>query len=721
MDALLSNIKTINTIEKAEKLLFSIVKHNQKVIDAVNFAKKHHIGQFRKSGEPYIVHPICVACIVTKFGGDEQMVVAALLHDTVEDTTCELEEIRKKFGKDVESLVEGLTKIIEIRDEKLLPSTSDERLVSSALSFRKMLLASISDVRVLVIKLCDRLHNMMTLASLNESKQKRISEETLVVYVPIAHRLGISTIKNLLEDLSFLYLFPDDYKKIDEHLSQYEQRYQLELNSFISKIETLMLKNGFIVDSFEIQKRIKHHYSIYMKIQRKGLSIEEVLDLMAVRILVNNPIDCYLALGILHQNFKPLLSRFKDYIAVPKDNGYQTIHTTVFNEATIFEVQIRTKDMHKTAQFGVASHWKYKGHEGLNPKLEWLNELKTQSDEGENIEHMYELAKDDLYSEDITVYSPKGDVFNLPRGATVLDFAYAVHTEIGDHTRAAYVNKVKTPLLTELKNGDIVGIVRSRHLVLRCSWINFLKTAKAKNSMRINCNHKLKEINTKSAINIILAVFNIKQEILKPIMEHLDVQKSIYKSSIDDRHLQESIYKFKKLIIKNGKFLPIIPPFKKYKLKKQVFDNIVLFAPSTYSKVMLDYCCHPKRGDEIVAFKKGNYAEIHHKFCSHASQLMNSNEPMVFVRWSTHKPDQYKLLVSIENKKGSLASFLLFLAKIDIDLLSIKVERNENSHTDYFELVVEIPKKSKDKLLQDLNQKYKIIEFTPLDDAYKKI
>ncbi len=721
MNALLSNIKTIDTVEEAEKLLFSIIKHNQKVIDALKFAKEHHINQFRKSGEPYIIHPICVACIVTKFGGDEQMVVAALLHDTVEDTSCELEEINSKFGKDIASLVEGLTKIIELRDEKLLPSTSDERLVSSALSFRKMLLASISDVRVLVIKLCDRLHNMMTLEALSEAKQKRISEETLVVYVPIAHRLGISTIKNSLEDLSFLYLFPAEYKKIDEHLSKHQQDYQLELNAFISKIDELLLKNGFIFGDFEIQKRVKHHYSIYMKLQRKGLSIEEVLDLMAVRILVKKPIDCYLALGILHQNFKPLLSRFKDYIAIPKDNGYQTIHTTVFFDATILEIQIRTKDMHKTAQFGVASHWKYKGHEGLNPKLEWLNDLKTQSDEGENIEHMYELAKDDLYSEDISVYSPKGDIFNLPRGATVLDFAYAVHTEIGDHTRAAYVNKVKTPLLTELKNGDVVGIVRSRNLVLRCSWISSLKTAKAKNSMRINCNHKLKEIDTKSAINILLAIFNIKYETLNPVIEHLDAQKSIYKSSIDDRHLQENIYKFKKLIIKSNKFLPIIPPFKKYKLKKQAFDNIIIFAPSNYSKVMLDYCCHPKRGDEIVAFKKGNYAEIHHKFCSHAAQLMNSNEPMVFVRWSTHKPDQYKLLVSIENKKGSLASFLLFLAKIDIDLLSIEVERNENSHTDYFELVVEIPKKSKDKLLQDLNPKYKIIEFTPLDDAYKKI
>jgi GTP pyrophosphokinase len=721
VDILLEQIQSICTTDDATKLLFSHVEQNQTIKTAVEFASDYHKHQFRKSGEPYIIHPICVASIVFAYGGDEQMVVAALLHDVVEDTTCEIEEIEEKFGKEVAELVAGLTKIIEIRDEKLLPSTSDEKLIASALSFRKMLLASISDVRVLVIKLCDRLHNMLTLKVLSEDKQKRISEETLVVYVPIAHRLGISTIKDTLEDLSFFYLFYDEYQKIDEYISKYQQKFLLELNGFISKVKTLMLKNGFIDGDFEIEKRIKHNYSIYLKMQRKGVSIEEVLDLMAIRILVKNPIDCYRVLGILHQNFKPLLSRFKDYIAVPKDNGYQTIHSTVFDDATIFEAQIRTFDMHKTAQYGVASHWKYKGHEGLNPKLGWLNELKTQSDEGENIEHMYELAKDDLYSEDISVYSPKGDIYTLPRGATVLDFAYAVHTEIGDHTRSALVNKTKTPLLTTLKNGDIVRIILDEEPVLRCSWISSLKTAKAKNSMRLNCNQKQKELDSLTAINILLAIFNIKFEYLKPIMAMENSCKNVYKSATHEENLQESVNQLKKAILGSTKFLPAITPFKTYKLKKQHFDNIVLYAPNSYTKTTFDYCCHPKRGDEIVAFKKANEAIVHHKFCSTAAKLIYAHEPMVFVRWSTDKPDRFRLLVSIENKKGSLASFLLYLAKIDVDLLSIELERNENSHTDYFELVVELPKKSQDKLLQDLNQKYKIIEFAPLDDAYKKI
>ncbi len=721
MYKLLEKIQKINTFEDAKDLLFSLAKETQELNDALLFASRYHQYQFRKCGAPYIIHPICVAATVCAFGGDEQMIIAALLHDVVEDTPCELNEINLKFGEEIASLVQGLTKIIEIRGEKLSPSNSNEKLIASALSFRNMLLASISDVRVLVIKLCDRLHNMLTLDALTPAKQKRISEETQVVYVPIAHRLGIATIKNSLEDLSFFYLLNSEYKKIDEHISQYQQRYQLELNSFISKVKTLMLKNGFIDGDFQIQKRIKHHYSIYTKMQRKGVSIEEVLDLMAVRILVKNPIDCYRVLGILHQNFRPLLSRFKDYIAVAKDNGYQTIHTTVFDDTTILEAQIRTEDMHKTAQYGVASHWKYKGHVGLNPKLEWLNELKTQSDEGENIEHMYELAKDDLYSEDISVYSPKGDVFHLPRGATVLDFAYAVHTEIGNHTKTAYVNKVRTPLLSELNNGDIIRVVLEDHPVLRCSWISSLKTAKAKNSMRINCNNKLKELNTKTAINILLGIFNIKYKNLVSIIKSKNGYKNLYKSAINDAHLQENMHTLKKDIIKKSKFLPIMPPFKKYILKKQIFDHIVLYAPFNYSKVTFNYCCHPKRGDEIVAFKKGNEAIVHHKFCSVASKLMDEKNPMVFVRWSKEKPDRYRLLVSIENKKGSLASFLLYLARIDTNLLSIEVERHENSHTDYFDLVVEIPKKSRVKLLKDLNQKYKIIEFVPLDDAYKKI
>ena len=715
----IKQIQHISSVAEATELLYSFNDHPS-VMEAVAFADRYHHNQKRKSGEPYIIHPILVAAITAFVGGDDEMVIAALLHDVIEDTHCNISEIEKRFSKPVAGLVEGLTKITEIRDEELIPSTSDEKLITSALSFRKMLIASIDDVRVLVIKLCDRLHNMLTLQALTPEKQKRISEETLVVYVPIAHRLGIAIIKNTLEDLSFYYLFPEEYHKINDYLQQNEQRFLLELNNFISKVKTFMLKNGFIDGEFEINKRIKHPYSIYMKMQRKGVSIEEVLDLMAIRILVKNPLDCYKVLGILHQNFKPLISRFKDYIAVPKDNGYQTIHTTVFSDSSIFETQIRTFDMHKTAEFGVASHWKYKGHEGLSPNLAWLNDLRTQSEVGENIEHMYQLAKDGLYSADISVYSPKGDVFNLPLGATALDFAYAVHTEIGDHTKAAYINKKRVPLLTELKNGDIIRIELSPEPVLRCSWIEQVKTAKAKNAMRLNCNHKRKELDKLTAVNILLCVFNLPFTILKPFLDRTDACKNIHKAASDPQYLQENIYQLKKKLLADTKFIPIISAFKKYTLRKQVFDNIVLYGTHHYSKVVFDYCCHPRRGDEIVAFKKGNEVTVHHKFCSTANALMEEHKPMVFVRWSTDKPEHYKLIVSIENKKGSLASFLLFLAKIGADLVTINLSRSENSQADYFEMVVDLPGKAKEKLINYSNKKYKIIEFMPLNDAYKK-
>ncbi len=720
MDLLLDKIKNISSVKEASNLLYDLSSNNQVVKDALEYATKWHEGQFRKSGEAYIVHPILVACITAHFGGDEAMIVAALLHDVVEDTECDIDEIEHKFSSEVARLVEGLTKIVRIRDDNLIPSSSNERLANSALSFRKMLLASIEDVRILVVKLCDRLHNMLTLDALSTEKQKRIAEETLVVYVPIAHRLGISTIKNTLEDLSFYYIFPKEYQKIDSMIQGRDQELQLSLNNFIDKISNLLLKNGFMQGSFKIEKRIKHYYSIYMKMHRKGIGLDEVLDLMAVRILVNDPNDCYRVLGVIHQHFTPLIARFKDYIAIPKDNGYQTLHTTVFDDTSIIEIQIRTFKMHNTAQFGIAAHWKYKGYSALEPKLSWLNDLKSQSEEGESLEEMYSLAKDDLYSEDISVFSPEGDLFTLPRGATVLDFAYAVHTDIGNCATEAYVNKNRVPFLSELKNGDIIQIKTADEIINRCSWIASLKTAKAKNAMKNNCKQKLKEINTLTAENILLNTFNLKYDQLLPYLQESEIGKNLFKSAIDKEHLQEDIYKLKKRIIANKKIFPIISPIRSYKLKKIQFDDLLFYNIHNISKVNFDYCCHPKKGDDVVAFKSGSGAVIHHKFCSHAYEMMSQRHPMVFVDWDKKDCNVYKLIVSIENKKGSLAYFLQYLAKIGIDLVTISLSEQENAHVKFFELVVEVPQKSKDKLLQNDNNSYRIIELSALNDAYKK-
>ena len=718
MEELLEIVKECKSSEKAVELFYKYIKPTPNIEKAVAFTIAKHKGQYRKSGEEYVIHPILVCVFVAYLGGDESMIVAGLLHDVVEDTSCSSEDIKAMFGEEVGHLVDGLTKIVEIRDLELIPSYSNDKLVASALTFRKMLIASIRDVRVLVVKLCDRLHNMLTLAALDPVKQRRIAEETLVVYAPIAHRLGISSIKNLLEDFSFFYVMPNEYTKIDGYITEHGQQLQLRLNHFISKIKNHMLKEGFIESDFTIQKRVKHYYSIYLKMQRKGVSIEEVLDLLAIRIIVRTPIDCYRALGIVHQHFKPLISRFKDYIAIPKEKGYQTIHTTVFDDKSIVEAQLRTYDMNKTAEYGVAAHWKYKSG-GLNPKLDWLNELNNQNEEIENIEDFYAIAKDNLYTEDIAVFSPKGDIFTLPRGATVLDFAYEVHTEVGTYADEAYVNKQKVPLLSELKNGDIVRIVTSKEPKYRCSWVNSVKTGKAKSTIQANCRQKIKEVNHKVAIKVLAYAFGVAESKVEGWVEQEHAMKKIFKIATDSIYLQDVVNTLKLYAMQDTLLFPLLKK-DRYHIKKQKFENIVIYSNHHISNVYFDYCCHPKRGDDIVGFKKGNDVFVHHKLCERAASLMEEHEPMIFVKWTREAPDRYKLIVSLENKKGSLASFLAYLAKMQINLVTIELGKGEDEgHADYFEMILELPDKNVNAVRDNLKGKYRVIEFISVNDAYK--
>ncbi len=717
LEDLTKRIKESKDVETSISILKSFIEITPLIQKAIDFSIKQHHGQYRKSGEEYVNHPILVASLVAFYGGDEAMVVAGLLHDVVEDTNCEIDTIDKSFTKEIGSLVEGLTKIMEIRDVELIPSYSNERIISSALTFRKMLLASISDVRVLVIKLCDRLHNMMTLHGLSPAKQRRISEETVVVYAPIAHRLGISSIKKYLEDKSFFYVMPLEYKKIDDYINEHKQQLQLRLNHFASKIRTLMLKAGFNESDFTLIKRIKHHYSIYLKMQRKGISIEEVLDLLAIRVIVENSIDCYKVLGLIHQQFNPLISRFKDYIAIPKENGYQTIHTTVFDDKSIIESQIRTYDMDKTAEFGLAAHWKYKSG-GLNPKLDWLDELKNQNDEIENIEEFYQIAKDNLYSEDIAVFSPKGDIFSLPRGATVLDFAYEVHTEVGIFAKEAYVNKQKVPLLSELKNGDIVRIVTSKEPKFRCSWIKSVKTGKAINSIRTSCRQKIKDINQKIAVNLLKNTFHTKEKKILEWLEKENLIKKVYRIAFDSIYFKDVVNALKKYSKAESLIFPLLK-FDRYKIKKQKFENIVVYSNQSISNVFFDFCCHPKRGDDIMGFRKGNQVFVHHKLCDRAYELLQKNDTMVFVKWTRDAPERYKLIVSLENKRGALASFLAYLAKMQINLVTIELGKSEEGHVDFFEMILELPDKSISSIRNNLKSRYSVIEFVSINDAYK--
>ncbi|WP_331774040.1 RelA/SpoT family protein [Sulfurospirillum sp. 1612] len=717
LEELSLDFKASKDVETSISILRRFTEITPLIQKAIDFSIQQHQGQYRKSGEEYVNHPILTAALVAYYGGDEAVIVAGLLHDVVEDTDCDIKTIDQLFTKEIGGLVEGLTKIMEIRGNELIPSSSSDKIIASALTFRKMLLASISDVRVLVIKLCDRLHNMMTLHGLPEAKQKRISEETVVVYAPIAHRLGIASIKNYLEDTSFYYVMPQEYKKIDDFINEHKQQFQLRLNHFASKIRTLMIKNGFNEDEFTIIKRVKHHYSIYLKMQRKGISLEEVLDLLAIRVIVKRTLDCYKVLGIIHQEFNPLISRFKDYIAISKENGYQTIHTTVFNDKSIIESQIRTYDMDRTAEFGLAAHWKYKTG-GLNPSLDWLNDLKAQNEQIDNIEEFYEIAKDNLYSEDIAVFSPKGDIFTLPRGATVLDFAYEVHTEIGLFASHAYVNKQKTPLLSELNNGDIVRIITTDVPQLRCSWINNVKTGKARNAIRVNCSQKIREINHKIAMRILTYIFNVGEKKISEWLERENIVKKVSRIAIDSVYLLEVVNLLKKHSKTDKLIFPLLK-IDRYKVKKQKFENIVVYSNQNINDVFFDYCCHPKRGDDIIGFKKGNDVFVHHKLCKKANQQLDAGETAIFVKWTKEAPDRYKLLVSIENKKGSLANFLFYLAKMQINLVTIELGKLEEGHADYFDMIVEIPDKPIKSIRDNLKSRFNIIEFVSVSDAYK--
>ncbi len=712
----IEQVQSVHDIETATALLHRHVGFDERIEDALLFAKEAHAHQSRKSGEPYVVHPILVAAIVASLTGDDSMVIAALLHDVVEDTDHTIEEVEERYGADVAHLVHGLTKIDVIRDAELIPSHSDEKLVVSALTFRKMLLASIRDVRVLVVKLCDRLHNMLTLDALPEAKQRRIAEETLVVYAPIAHRLGISFVKNLLEDLSFGYVFPEEKRKIDDYLKSHHHDMEVRLNGFRQKVTRLMQKHGMRVVDFEILSRIKHDYSIYLKMQRKGISIDEVLDLLAIRVLVREPIQCYTVLGLVHLNFQPLTTRFKDYIAIPKDNGYQTLHTSVFDDTSIIEVQIRTFEMHHTAELGVAAHWKYKSG-GSEINLDWLQNLQYQ---GESVEDFYELAKTDLYSEDISVFSPKGKAFTLPRGATALDFAYAIHTEVGDRANSCLVNKAEVSLLTELHNGDIIRIITADEPVLRCSWVDAVRTSRAKQHIRINCKHRIRDIDTQTGLLIMAGIMQLNVTRIREWLRSHERLQNAWMIARDIDYLRDVLHHYLKELKSHGRFGGFFAS-RRFKLKPYVFGSIEVFSNHPVHDVVFDFCCHPKAGDEIVAFYSDGKAHIHHKMCQHAAQLIEIGEPMLFVRWKQETIYHYHMIVSMQNAKGALAEFLTYMANLGAEIISIELGKEKEEHIQLCELEFQSSEADINRLRAKIEQKIHIIQFIRTDDAYRSV
>jgi len=717
LQELVSIVSGIKTIDAASEFLLQKTSPNSDELKStIQFCIEAHKGQKRKSGEDYAVHPILVASIVSHFGGTVDMIKAALLHDVVEDTSFLKSEVAAKFGAAVAELVDGLTKIDEIREHELPPSFMDEKLLKAALSFRKMLSSAIDDPRVLVIKLSDRLHNLLTLDALEPKKQRRIAEESLVVYAPIAYKLGISKLKNYIEDLSFKVLFPDDYKKIDTYMLQNDAAIEARLLGIAASIRELLSKNGVDESSIEIKSRVKHYFSIYQKMQRKGVSLDEVLDLLALRIIVKDTSECYKVLGILHTNFKPLVSRFKDYVAVPKENGYQTIHTTLFFDNTIFEAQIRSYEMDDIAEFGIAAHANYKSGVASNANVSGTKWLKNFEFHGDSAMEFYEFAKNDLISEDIVVYSPKGELFSLPVGATALDFAYAVHTEVGHKAKEAHVNNVKVPLLHTLNSGDICVIVTADKPQARCTWIDSVKTSRAKHSIRSLCGAKIKDLDRRVAKNILAHTFGFDYYELRSWLDDTKYSQVIYKIPRDKAYYQEFVKKIKEE--SSLKSRSLFTRIMGIKIKKYHFDHFDFYSNKPVTELSFDVCCHPKKWDDIVAFFHKGKATIHHKLCSHAEEAIAAHEPMVFVEWSKTEIRTFKVVVALENHKGALAHFVNFLAKHGINIVTLEIGKAK-AFTEYCTAELEIKhdfKSIKDKIARN----FKLIEFAFADDAYKE-
>ncbi|WP_417038566.1 RelA/SpoT family protein, partial [Desulfovibrio legallii] len=442
------------------------------------FAATAHAGQTRLSGEPYLSHPLAVADTLAEMGFDEPTVVAGLLHDTVEDTKATLEEIEENFGEEVADIVDGVTKISKISFEN--------KEEAQAENIRKMILAMSHDMRVLMVKLADRLHNMRTLDFQKAYKQKRIAQETMDIYAPLANRLGLYIMKRNLEDLSFKYLRPDIYNQIDHWLDKHQVVEKQIIEKVVALIKDLLAANDIIG---QVYGRIKHKYSIYKKMQSQSLTLDEMHDIMAFRVLVKDIRDCYAVLGLVHSQWRPVHGRFKDYISMPKANGYQSLHTTVIGpDGERIEIQIRTEDMHRQAEHGVAAHWLYKEKGRVNSKdleqFAWLREIfERQSEESDSREFMHSL-KMDLFKDEVYVYTPAGDVKELPEGATPLDFAFMIHTNVGQHCAGAKINGRLMPLGTELKNGDVVEIVTDPSRNPNRDWLKIVKTARARSRIQ---------------------------------------------------------------------------------------------------------------------------------------------------------------------------------------------------------------------------------------------
>ena len=680
-------------------ILLQKIKENCTNVDldivnkAFNLAYEAHKEQKRESGEPYIIHPIDVAVILAELGMDTSTIVAGLLHDVIEDTDYTYDDIKNIFSEEVANLVSGVTKITKMEYKSKEEQQAD--------NFRKMLLAMASDIRVIIIKLADRLHNMRTLKYMPKEKQKRISKETLDIYAPLAHRLGISKVKWELEDLCFRYLHEEEYYDLVHQIS--EKR--VERETYIAQIiKDLYSKLEEAEIDSDIDGRPKHFYSIYRKMVTKNKSIEQIFDLTAIRILVNSVKDCYEVLGIVHTIYKPIPGRFKDYIAMPKPNMYQSLHTTVIGpQGKTFEIQIRTFEMHKTAEYGIAAHWKYKEGDtsdtkgkSFENKLVWLRDMLEWQKETSDAEEFMEGFKINLFTDEIFLFTPKGVVIDLPNGATPIDFAYRIHTDIGNKCIGAKVNGKIVPLDYKLKTGQIVEILTSNSSKgPNMDWLSIAKSNQAKSKIKAWFKKAKKEEN----INKGKEVF--EKELKKQSVHYIDIAKGESYDKFIKRYninCMDDLYALVGLgaivassFIAKLKEENLSKEEKDKNLNKAIEENIsknekkkkdtsygVTVKGENNLMVRFAKCCNPVPGDDILGYiTKGRGVSIHRKDCGNLNSLIKEDpQKVVDVSWGTSKGVEYmaEIQVKTEDKSGILSDVMNILmdSKLPLNALNAK-------------------------------------------------
>jgi len=641
---------------------------------AYQFSEAAHDGQFRRSGEPYISHPVAVANILVEWHLDSQALTAALLHDVMEDTTVTKSEISEKFGRLVAELVDGVSKLDKIEFE------SQEQ--AQAENFRKMFLAMARDVRVILIKLADRLHNMRTLDVMQPKKRARIARETLEIYAPIANRLGLNRVYQELQELAFQHLYPNRCRVLKQALDAQRGNRREVVEKIQNAIKQRLEEAGI---EAQASGREKNLYSIYRKMQEKNLSFSKVLDIYAFRVIVRDEAACYLALGALHGLYKPIPGKFKDYVAIPKANGYQSLHTTLFGPfGSPIEIQIRTQEMHRIAEAGVASHWLYKTTDASLNELQrkthqWLQSLlEMQSETGDSAEFLEHL-KVDLFPDETYVFTPKGKIMALPHGATCVDFAYTVHTDIGNRCVAAKVNHELVPLRTPLKNGDRVEVITASHAKPNPSWLNFVVTAKARHHIR----HFLKTMQYEESAQL-------GERLLAQALSALGGSLKERREADWERLLKEAGGHSKQEVLADiglGKVLAIVIarkllPGAAGPSAHPAAPGPVVIRGSEGMALQFAKCCHPIPGDPIIGFiKKGRGMIVHTHDCPVIAKMKREPDKWLDVEWApeTRKLFSVNIKLLVSNQQGVLAKVASEISASDSNIENVSVEPDDSA------------------------------------------